>query len=677
MPDDGLIDQSISVARARQIDRLCDTFEREHRDGSSPDIEQYLNDVPKTEKAVVLRELVELDVHYRQKREDSRSITQDEYSSQFPDYKDQITTVFQASDGPKSTVLEANQSTEVSPALQPTVLYSSEPPTELSGPVVRKLREYELQEEIGRGGMGRVYKALHTKLDKVVALKVLSRECMHKPTAVARFERERRAVGRLDHPNIVRATDAGEVDGVHFLVMEFVAGADLDALLRRVGPLDIADACELMRQTAVGLQHAYEHGLVHRDIKPSNLMLCDSGTLKILDLGLARLRSGDLSGGELTQAGQVMGTFDYMAPEQAQQSHDADIRADIYSLGCTLYKLLTAHKPFGSQENLTPMGIVIAHAQEPFPAIQRRRPDVSDQLAAVLERMAAKSPQERPATPADVVTFLEPFCAGCDLPRLTVPGWRPKGPTTPEPLPSDDQPSDVPADRPGGASAEADKKQANTVVAVPQSRRRFWMIAGGVVLAASAGVLSLPFIGAREIDLLQRIDPQRDAVDGDWAVVDGALVSPKIPNACLRLPYNLSSEFTLEIEADRQEGLQMMFVNVSDETPCTIAVGAVPRKHAQTQPEASVLSSEDGSLFAGWGDLADPGPRRFLLTVRKTGVELKRDGEVIIDWSGQFESLRRHIPAFVPNRAGFYLCTDNSEYRFGTIKLHPRPSPGD
>ncbi|MBI2479966.1 MAG: serine/threonine protein kinase [Planctomycetia bacterium] len=205
------------------------------------------------------------------------------------------------------------------------------------------LREYQLLERLGRGGMGTVYKALHTRLKRVVAVKVLPADRLNDPAAVARFQREMEAVGKLDHPNIVRATDAGEVDGIHFLVMEYVLGLDVSDLVRRAGPLPIAEACEIARQAAVGLQNAHEHGLVHRDIKPSNLMLTADGQIKILDLGLARLH--DSQQGDLTSASQMMGTIDYMAPEQTSASRDVDIRADIFSLGATLYKLLCGQAP--------------------------------------------------------------------------------------------------------------------------------------------------------------------------------------------------------------------------------------------------------------------------------------------------------------------------------------------
>lgn len=280
------------------------------------------------------------------------------------------------------------------------------------------LREYQLLAELGEGGMGKVYEALHTKLDKIVAFKVLAPECMRNRDLVTRFQREMKAVGKLDHPNIVRATDAGEVDGTHFLVMEFVDGLDLAKVARRLGALKIADACELVRQAAIGLQHAHEHGLVHRDIKPSNLMITKSGTVKILDMGLALLETDRRPGEDLTGTGQIMGTIDYMAPEQADDVHHVDSRADQYSLGCTLYKLITGVPPFTASRYVTAYQKIRAHVEEDAPSIVESRHDVPQELGAVIDRMLAKDRSDRFSTSGEVAAALAPFSAESDLPGL-------------------------------------------------------------------------------------------------------------------------------------------------------------------------------------------------------------------------------------------------------------------
>lgn len=304
-----------------------------------------------------------------------------------------------------------------------TVLPPEEPSSDKT-PELGTLGEYQLLEKLGEGGMGAVYKARHTRLDKIVAIKVLPKDRTADPRAVARFEREMKAVGRLDHPNIVEAHDAREIEGTHFLVMRYVAGMDLGDVARRLGPLPIADACELVRQAALGLQCAFENGLVHRDIKPSNLMLArgagaqPSATVKILDLGLALLDPGASSAGEVTSIGQIMGTADYIAPEQAFSAHEVDIRADIYSLGCTLYRLLAGRPPYTGPNYQTVMAKMLGHLQEPCPGVREARADVPDDVAAVVGRMMAKSRDDRFATPAAVAEALAPLAVGSDLGRL-------------------------------------------------------------------------------------------------------------------------------------------------------------------------------------------------------------------------------------------------------------------
>jgi serine/threonine-protein kinase len=271
------------------------------------------------------------------------------------------------------------------------------------------LGSYVLLERLGEGGMGQVFKAHSNKLGRVVALKVIHPECLADPDALRRFQREIRAGAQLDHPNVVRAYDAGEAGGRHFLVMEFVAGTDLKRLVDRRGPLPVAEACEYARQTALGLQHAHERGLVHRDVKPSNLLLAvggpGAGLVKLLDLGLvrrARAADGE-SSSTLTEEGWVVGTPDYLAPEQASDPRKADTRSDLYSLGCTLYFLLAGRPPFpyGS-----PTDKVIKHAMlEPLP-VEQLRPDVPPAVAAVLRKLLAKRPEERYQTPAEVVAAL-------------------------------------------------------------------------------------------------------------------------------------------------------------------------------------------------------------------------------------------------------------------------------
>jgi len=259
---------------------------------------------------------------------------------------------------------------------------------------------------LGAGGMGAVYKAQHKVLDRVVALKVIAGKLTDNPAAVERFRREARAAAQLEHPNIVRAYDAEQAGTTLFLVMEYVEGVSLAKQVEEGGPLPVHEACICIRQAALGLQHAFEKGMVHRDIKPHNLMRTPEGWIKVLDFGLARFISESKAADGLTQEGTVMGTPDYLAPEQAHDSHVADIRADIYSLGCTLYFLLTGKPPFAGGSVVQKLSAHLHCIPRPLDEV---RPEVPRALAHVVARMLDKRPEERYQTPAEVAQALVPF----------------------------------------------------------------------------------------------------------------------------------------------------------------------------------------------------------------------------------------------------------------------------
>ena len=279
---------------------------------------------------------------------------------------------------------------------------------------------YRIIELIGKGGMGDVYKAEHRLMDRPVALKFINQDLVKNTQAVERFRREVQAAARLTHANIVTAFDAEQAGDVHFLAMEFVEATDLATVVKNRGALPVNEACEYIRQAAEGLQHAHEKGMVHRDIKPHNLMLSPDGQVRILDFGLAGFATesamieADSTGGEdedtpplhLTTFGSVMGTPDYIAPEQAHDAHSADIRADIYSLGCTLCYLLTGETPFAADSVVEKLK---AHVEQERPALNERRDDVPRELADVISRMMAKEPDDRFQTPAEVSAALAPF----------------------------------------------------------------------------------------------------------------------------------------------------------------------------------------------------------------------------------------------------------------------------
>jgi len=277
---------------------------------------------------------------------------------------------------------------------------------------------YKILGVLGRGGMAIVYKALHRRRQRIVAIKVSDPYSADEGESVARFHQEQSLAGRLTHPNLVAANDAGQIAGCPYLVLEFVEGHDLAWLLKQRGRLPAAEACEVVRQAALGVQHIHKQGLVHRDLKPANLMLTPSGQVKVLDLGLARSLHGPAPEGQITLTGQFLGTPDYMAPEQCLDSHAVDSRTDIYALGCTLYELLAGQPPFAGPGYQSAFLKMRAHLESPVPPIRERLPEIPERLVAALERMLAKDRAERFASPACVVAALQPFAAGADLAGL-------------------------------------------------------------------------------------------------------------------------------------------------------------------------------------------------------------------------------------------------------------------
>lgn len=270
------------------------------------------------------------------------------------------------------------------------------------------LGSYLVLEPVGRGGMGQVFKARHRVMERLVALKVIRREQGDAADTIERFRREVRLLAELRHPHIVHAYDAGLIGDVWFLAMELLEGIDLERLVRTRGPLPVDAACAFLRQAALGLDHAHRRGLVHRDVKPSNLFLTGEG-IKLLDLGLARPgAAAEQTPGALTRANTVMGTPDYLAPEQALDPRRADARSDLYSLGCTLFDLLTGRPPFPEG---TLAQKLLYHQTVPPPALETLRPGLPADLLVLARTLLAKAPEQRPSDAAVVADRLAPLAA--------------------------------------------------------------------------------------------------------------------------------------------------------------------------------------------------------------------------------------------------------------------------
>ncbi len=270
------------------------------------------------------------------------------------------------------------------------------------------LGKYKLLRHLGTGGMSSVYLGEHTKMRHRVAIKVLPRSKVEDSSYLARFKLEARAAAALNHRNIVRAYDIDQDGKTHYLVMEYIEGIDLQNLVKEQGPLDYRQAADHTAQAAEGLQHAHDAGLIHRDIKPANLLLDAKGTVKILDMGLAKFSNSALPSLTIAHDENVLGTADYLAPEQAINSHGVDHRADIYSLGCTLYFLLTGHPPFC--EGTLPQRL-LKHQTENPPSIYEDRSDAPQGLVNVCLRMMAKAPDARYHQAGEVAAELRAWLA--------------------------------------------------------------------------------------------------------------------------------------------------------------------------------------------------------------------------------------------------------------------------
>jgi serine/threonine protein kinase len=558
-----------------------------------------------------------------------------------------------------------------------------------------QLGTYRLLKLLGAGGMGQVFQAMHTRLEKVVALKVLHSGNLSNRDSIARFEREMQAVGRLNDPHIVRALDAGEAGGTHFLAMEYVRGIDLSQLVKRHGPLSIPDACELVRQAALGLQAAHEAGMVHRDIKPSNLMLCHAArkdaapVVKVLDLGLALLSATQPTDRtDLTSKGSVMGTIDYMAPEQGGDSHLVDVRADIYSLGATLYKLLAGAAPYSDPKLDTAVKKLMALATRPPAPIGDRCPGVSPKLAKVIERMMERNRDERIASPDEAARSLEPFCKGHDLARLLA-----------------------------GAEGEVDSYKSNATAQVDRRlpmgvrlfSRRYLSIAVGIVIVVAGLLLKAAFdwmavpdtrfpdsknasaavVAATaqsdatngeetaddsdgSVDLLGAVSLPADVISGDWqreGTVVECLDGMNYPRFSSRhLP---PEQYELSAVVERISGDDAIeFGLVIAGRPVRLILdGFLPRLCGLELIDG--LESNRNETTFSQAVLTNGQASSVAVTVRRKSIHVVVDDREIIDWKGDPARFSAAHYYALPDPQPLWIGTPNVPVRIHSWKLQP------
>jgi serine/threonine protein kinase len=393
---------------------------RRWSEGRPRKVEEYLTEHP----ALAASEEALLDLIYSEaclREELGETIAENEYYDRFPHLKASLAHIFEvhravqpgASDAsnhkfPQTVSSTMNIATRA-PEGEAPIMRSADDPLVRLGPGSR-LGDYRLLELLGEGGMGQVFKAEHVRMHRQVALKVIPSGRINAPQALSRFQREIEVVARLKHPNVVTAYDAREEQGTSFLVMELVEGRDLAKWVRSDGPFPVEKAVHCTLQVARGLAYAHQHGIVHRDVKPLNIMLDEQGTVKILDLGLACFRKSKESEevASLTGSEAMLGTIGFVAPEQASHPQDADARADVYSLGCTLHYLLTA-QPLYSEA--TALATLLAHREKPIPSLREHKAEVPAALDAVFQKMVAKKPEERYQSMTAVIAALE-TCVG-------------------------------------------------------------------------------------------------------------------------------------------------------------------------------------------------------------------------------------------------------------------------
>ena len=575
--------------------------------------------------------------------------------------------------------------------------------------------EYVILGRIGAGGMGQVFKAHHRRMDRIVALKQIGAKFTKDEATVKRFQREVRAAAKLSHPNIVTAHDAGEIRGRHFLVLEFVEGTDLWGLVKSHGPLSIKQAVDCTLQAAKGLAFAHSKGVIHRDVKPANLLLDQTGTVKVLDMGLAHL---DDANDGLTGTQQVMGTADYMSPEQMSDSKHVDARADIYSLGCTLWFLLTDTSLYDGE---TLVQRIMQHREAPIPSLADRIPGVPPALDALFRRMVGKKPDERPESMALVAKELATIHAAAATSNSQDPpatdhqlGESLCGLVAPSPQPTTSIHDSAEGTNPKQYKTGSRDSTPSALIVQPipadgvrRRLKRIKLLAG--VGAAAILVLAIIIhiknkngeaagpedskqslagpqrtespVDSTPIDLLKMIDVGRDGVSGKWVLENDALLTP--PDAPekgamkLQIPFVPPREFSIDAVVKRlykgSGGLKIGFA--CDRHPITAELEGF-------EAGISGLDALDGKVpFVNETCYDSPifatgDPARIHLLVRPGRIYLSCDGKTVIDWYGDPARLSAAQGGDwnVPDPKKLWLGSFGSKHRIEQLTLTPLDS---
>ncbi|MBI5687491.1 MAG: SUMF1/EgtB/PvdO family nonheme iron enzyme [Verrucomicrobia bacterium] len=540
---------------------------------------------------------------------------------------------------------------------------------------------FEVVAKLGEGGMGAVYKARQPLLDRFVALKVMSQQLSGDPAYVARFIREAASAAKLNHPNMVQVFTAGEQSGIYYIVMEFVEGESLNQRLKRVGCLDAVEAIAITLHVATALQRAWnEAQLIHRDIKPDNIFLSNKGEVKVGDLGLAKSVGGGAT--EMTQSGMMMGSPHYISPEQARASKETDFRADIYSLGCTLYQLLTGTTPYHADEALA---VVLKHVTDPVPDILAIIPNCPQALAAVVGRMMSKVPDQRHASyeeliaelwqVSDIVQQQQSAATAALTPAVASKGTTLKPtvaktatvvPTVKQTIVRDSKPvirdsrfviggviavtalllvglfswspwksrTDEQERREGATTGSESRLQAESLSGQP----------------AKAGTPSTVFPAdeaawQNAINLLPIIDPEKDAVQGKWTLENGALRHEAEHEAArLQIPYQPPEEYDFRIVFAPQKARMTIWqiLRGGGRTFQLVIGGLKPGANARCLGFEIINDKSAGENPSGvllTPDLEIGRHYTSLVQVRKDGVRLFLDGRFMTEWKTDYQDM--------------------------------------
>ncbi len=594
------------------------------------------------------------------------------------------------------------------------------------------LGNYFILDKLGAGGMGQVFRAEHRRMKRVVALKVLPAEMVKDSTNVQRFHREVQAAARLNHPNIVTAYDADETKGVHYYVMENVDGDDLSSLVRRDGTLTAHRAIEIITQAARGLQYAHQHGVIHRDIKPSNILLDRQGVVKILDMGLARFDDGaDVQAqAALTHTGTVMGTIDYMSPEQALDTKHADARSDLYSLGCTLWFLMTGQPVYAGD---TLMKKLLAHRETAIPSLQRHpkvaaHTDCSPQLLArldgILQKMLAKNPDERYRSMEEVIAALQSCAVTADSPTVaiaagqddsdSIPNFFPDegdsssptlvsmAPVDPATMPAETLPSGFLDHTMSSGLSRFRRKPRTTPVSralLLIQQRKKTAIGIGAVLATLCAILPLllsrpdetqteqpvttappPALPPETINLFSQIDPASHTESGTWVTTPdrGLRIDEPASPARLSIPFRPTGSYEWTVSFTRLSGNNsaVLYFPIGERS-CSLALGWWDRVAYETK--ASLSSPRNGDAGEFLRMITPSGietDQRNTLAIRvdRTGagveITVRLNGLPYMHWEGSLDQLGTALPAHTPrDPTTLALLAYDSVYEFHSATL--------